>query len=146
MDKVDRLLQLAKACEDDGGVHIITDGYCHQCRGPCRATENPRAVIILNDIPRSTLSGNTDDIRRSVPAGDRKQQSPISALDDDSVVMYEGRPTRVGDIPGIHSLTRAERAMVLERECGIMVDLEPVKETYEAPKKKVHYSDLFGYG
>lgn len=137
MDKVDRLLQLAKACESDGRVHIVTEGYCCQCKGTCRALENPTAVIILDDIPRKISKENRNE----------KRESFSGVIDDNSIVMYEGRPTRVGDIPGIHSLTRAERAMLLEVECGIVAQPEEPDEPKEVPKKmKARYKNLFGYG
>lgn len=53
MQKIDKLLQEAQARNEGSLVHIISEGVCNVCRGSCQGTLSKRAVIIVDDIPKS---------------------------------------------------------------------------------------------
>ena len=52
MKKIDRLLQSAYQKTESPAVHIISDGICAQCKGPCRGSLSKHSVFIIDDIPK----------------------------------------------------------------------------------------------
>lgn len=105
--KLDRLLEAAREYEIDGGVHIITEGYCIRCKGPCKAVECASAVLIIDDIPR-----------------DYKIPDPEPFL-----LCQEAEP-EAREIPEFSALTKEERRAVLG-EC-VVIEQEEKKTSYRS--------------
>jgi len=115
MNKIDKLITALEELELESSMHMITDGYCRQCHGECHAAHMPGIAIILNDVQQADTAA--------------EQTKEEFDIDPD-------------DIPGLSSLTRAEREEILR---DLQADPEHFKRIVK-PQAKYKYRDLFGWG